>query len=274
MPGTRPQPQPGKRGNKTHPTPTSRPPISHTQPKLAWPTGKCNLRASIGTCTPHRQTNRILQGQPGSHADPAMQHPAHHRSQGKDTSPASRRRHRRATSHTAKRLHSPRDAELLTSMPAKQKQQSQAKPQIPPQANATATPHILPYIGRGTVKTTNPKPTSLTRNHPADKQTPSQFKAEKPDATTEPSNARPAAHTCGDQSRRTQDHRPNTTALHTVECSKEHPKQKQCTKPTLCKCTSTNPPNTNPPGKGHPHEEKTHSIQVQEHARHPYLCQK
>ncbi|MEQ2312263.1 hypothetical protein AMECASPLE_029103 [Ameca splendens] len=30
-------------------------------------------------------------GQPGSQADPAMHHPAHHRAQGKDTSPTSRR---------------------------------------------------------------------------------------------------------------------------------------------------------------------------------------
>ncbi|KAK5616586.1 hypothetical protein CRENBAI_006131 [Crenichthys baileyi] len=53
-------------------------------------------------------------------------------------------------------------------------------------------PHILPYIGRGTVKTTNPKHTPPTRNHPADKQTPPQCKAEKPGATAEPSDARPA----------------------------------------------------------------------------------
>ncbi|KAK5600774.1 hypothetical protein CRENBAI_010352 [Crenichthys baileyi] len=51
------------------------------------------------------------------------------------------------------------------------------------------TPHILPYIGRGTVKTTNPKHTSPTRNHPAVKQTPPQYKAEKRDATAEPSDA-------------------------------------------------------------------------------------
>ncbi|XP_047223822.1 pollen-specific leucine-rich repeat extensin-like protein 1 [Girardinichthys multiradiatus] len=68
-----------------------------------------------------------------------------------------------------------------------------------PRANATATPHILPYIGRGMVKTTNPKHTPPTRNHPADKQTPPHYKAEKPNATAEPSDAHPAAptlHSC------------------------------------------------------------------------------
>ncbi|KAK5603625.1 hypothetical protein CRENBAI_003396 [Crenichthys baileyi] len=43
------------------------------------------------------------------------------------------------------------------------------------------------------------------------------YKAKKPDATTEPSNARPAAPTQGGQSRHAQDHRPNTTARQTVE---------------------------------------------------------
>ncbi|MED6253028.1 hypothetical protein ATANTOWER_020990 [Ataeniobius toweri] len=62
----------------------------------------------------------------------------------------------------------PGDAEPLTSMPAKQK--NKAKPScVSPRANATATPHNLPYIGRGTVETTNPKHTPPTRNHPADK---------------------------------------------------------------------------------------------------------
>ncbi|XP_047209005.1 extensin-like [Girardinichthys multiradiatus] len=39
------------------------------------------------------------------------------------------------------------------------------------------------------------------------------------------------------------------------------------------KCTPTSPPKTKPPVKVHPHEKKTHSIQVLEHARHPYPCQ-
>ncbi|MED6259215.1 hypothetical protein ATANTOWER_018803 [Ataeniobius toweri] len=79
-------------------------------------------------------------------------------------------------------------------MPAKQKRQSQTV--VPPEP----TPYILPYIGRGRVKTTNPKHTPPTRNHSAHKQTPSQYKAEKPDA-----NAKLAAPTLGGQSRRAQD---------------------------------------------------------------------
>ncbi|KAK5622129.1 hypothetical protein CRENBAI_009805 [Crenichthys baileyi] len=62
----------------------------NTRSKTAGPP-KCKLRASLGTCTPHRQMNRNPQGQPGSQADPVMYHPAHHHAQGKDTSPASRR---------------------------------------------------------------------------------------------------------------------------------------------------------------------------------------
>ncbi|KAK5606577.1 hypothetical protein CRENBAI_018364 [Crenichthys baileyi] len=98
-------------------------------------------------------------------------------------------------------------------MPAKQKHHSQAKPRFP---RATATPHILPYIGRGTVKTTNPKHTPSTRNHPSDKQTPPQYEAEKPDATAEHSDARPAAPTLGAQSRCAKDH---PAKLRDVACS-------------------------------------------------------
>ncbi|KAK5599184.1 hypothetical protein CRENBAI_024735 [Crenichthys baileyi] len=90
MPGTIPQPQPGKKGNKTHPTPTPRPPTRNTRPKMAGPT-KCKLRTTIGTCTPHRQSSRDPPGQPGSQADPVIHHPAHHHAQGKDTSLTSRR---------------------------------------------------------------------------------------------------------------------------------------------------------------------------------------
>ncbi|MEQ2189634.1 hypothetical protein GOODEAATRI_027211, partial [Goodea atripinnis] len=68
--------------------------------------------------------------------------------------------------------------------PGQPSKTNRAKPShSSPRANTTATPHILLYVGKGTVKTTNPKHTSLTRNHPADKQTPPQYKAEKPDAT-------------------------------------------------------------------------------------------
>ncbi|MEQ2299652.1 hypothetical protein AMECASPLE_017379 [Ameca splendens] len=61
------------------------------------------------------------------------------------------------------------------------------------------------------------KHTPPTRNHPADKQTPPQYKAEKPDATTEPCDARPAVPTLGGQSRCAQDHCPNTTTCHIAE---------------------------------------------------------
>ncbi|MEQ2264253.1 hypothetical protein XENORESO_014129 [Xenotaenia resolanae] len=51
VPGMGPQPQPGKRGNKAHPTPTPRPPTRNTRPKMAG-LPKCKLQASKGTCTP------------------------------------------------------------------------------------------------------------------------------------------------------------------------------------------------------------------------------
>ncbi|KAK5610522.1 hypothetical protein CRENBAI_003631, partial [Crenichthys baileyi] len=70
---------------------------------------------------------------------------------------------------------------------------------------------------QGMVKTTNPKHTPPTSNHPADKQTPPQYKAEKPDATAEPSDACPAAPILGGQSHCAKDHCPITTALHTAE---------------------------------------------------------
>ncbi|KAK5605679.1 hypothetical protein CRENBAI_007891, partial [Crenichthys baileyi] len=63
------------------------------------------------------------------------------------------------------------------------------------QPYTTATPHILPYVCRDTLRTTNFKHTPPARNHPADKQTPPQYKAEKPDATAKPSYTYPAAPT-------------------------------------------------------------------------------
>ncbi|KAK5603581.1 hypothetical protein CRENBAI_004522 [Crenichthys baileyi] len=155
--------------------------------------------------------------------------------------------------------------------PCQPSRNDRAKPSCSsPRANATATPHILPYIGRGTVKTTNPKHTPPTRNHPADKQTPPQYKTEKPDATAEPSDARPAVQ---NREARAPMHRTTTpTPQHAkkrrTERSNEHPKQKPCTKPTLCKYAPTSPPKTKPPAKVHPHEKKTYSIQVQEHRPH------
>ncbi|MED6281914.1 hypothetical protein CHARACLAT_026715 [Characodon lateralis] len=83
MPGTKRQPQTGKQGNKTCPTPTPRPPTRNTQPKMAGPP-KCKLQTSIGTCTPRRQSSRDPPGQQGSQADLAMHHTAHHHAQRKD----------------------------------------------------------------------------------------------------------------------------------------------------------------------------------------------
>ncbi|KAK5618919.1 hypothetical protein CRENBAI_008492 [Crenichthys baileyi] len=100
-----------------------------------------------------------------------------------------------------------------------------------PHANAISTPHILPYIGRGTVKTTNPKHTLPTRKHQADKQTPSQCKGEKPDATAVHKTTTPT---------------PQHAIQWRTECSNEYPKQELCTKSTLCKCTPTSPPKTKP----------------------------
>ncbi|KAK5619686.1 hypothetical protein CRENBAI_009321 [Crenichthys baileyi] len=89
-------------------------------------------------------------------------------------------------------------------------------PNHPRTRRAEPTEHPVPDVW-GTVKTTNPKRTPPTRNHPADKQTPPQYKVEKSDATTKPSDARPAAPTLRGQSCRAQGHCPNTTAHHTVE---------------------------------------------------------
>ncbi|KAK5617644.1 hypothetical protein CRENBAI_002380 [Crenichthys baileyi] len=216
MSGTGPQPQPGKRGSKTHPTPTLRPPISHTRPKMPGPP-KCKLRASIGKFTPHRQINRSPQGQPDSQADPAMHHPAHNCAQGKDAGPASQRAPQKGHSMHSKEATLPCETQNHQHLCGPSKN-DRAKPSLGShRANGTAIPYILPYIDRGTVKTTNPKHAPPTRNRPADKQTPPQYKAEKADATTEPSNTRPAAPILKGQSRRAQDHCPNITARHTAE---------------------------------------------------------
>ncbi|KAK5598416.1 hypothetical protein CRENBAI_011869, partial [Crenichthys baileyi] len=155
--------------------------------------------------------------------------------------------------------------------PCQPSRNDRAKPSCgSPQAIATATPHILPYISRGTVETTNPKHTPPTRSHPADKQTPPQHKTEKP------SEVRPAVQ---NTLARAAMHRSTTpTPQHAKQwrtvSSNEHPKRKPCTKPTPCKCAPTSPPKTKPPAKVHPHEKKTYSIQVQEHARPPCPCLK
>ncbi|MEQ2284727.1 hypothetical protein AMECASPLE_024497 [Ameca splendens] len=194
MPGIGPQPQPGMWGNKTRPTTRQRPPTNNTRPKMAGPP-KC------------RQMNRDHPGKTGSQADPAMHHPAHHHAQGKDASPASRRAAQKGHSTHSNHQH-----------PCQPSKNDRAKPSCgSPRANATATPHIIPYIGRGTVKTTNPKHPPPTRNHPADRQTPPQHKAQNPNATTEPSDASPATPTHRGQSHHAQEHHPNNTAHQTAE---------------------------------------------------------
>ncbi|XP_047226608.1 proteoglycan 4-like [Girardinichthys multiradiatus] len=207
---------------------------------------KCKLQAMIGTCTPPPITGKPRPpDQLGSQADATMHHPAHYHAQGKDTGPASRRAPQKGPSTRSKEVTPPsRDADPPTS--------------------------------RGTARTTNPKHTEPTRNHPANEQTPPQYEAETPDASTEPSDTRPAAPR---PEVRAAAHRTTTpTPQHAIqwrtECSKGHPKQKLHTKPTLRKCAPTSPPKTKPPMKVHPHEKKTRTIQVLEHARHPYPCQK
>ncbi|KAK5600794.1 hypothetical protein CRENBAI_009956, partial [Crenichthys baileyi] len=78
--------------------------------------------------------------------------------------------------------------------PGQQSKSDRDKPSgSSPRANtiATATPHIHPYICRDMLKTTNPKHTPPPRNHPANKPTPPQYNAEKPNATTKHTEASP-----------------------------------------------------------------------------------
>ncbi|KAK5609652.1 hypothetical protein CRENBAI_000852 [Crenichthys baileyi] len=120
-------------------------------------------------------------------------------------------------------------------------------------------------------------PTSRTHQETSSKrQNPPQYEAQKPDASAEPSDARPAAPRpeVRAATHRTTAPTPQHTIQRRTECSKEHPEQKLHTKLTLRKCTPTSPPKTKSPVKAHPHEKKIRSIQVPEHARHPYPCQK
>ncbi|KAK5619756.1 hypothetical protein CRENBAI_007968 [Crenichthys baileyi] len=83
-----------------------------------------------------------------------------------------------------------------------------------------------PPCPRGTVKTTNPKNTPPTRNHPADKQTPPQHKAERPDATAKLSDARPTKQNVEGKAttHRTTNPTPQHAKQRRTECSNEHPK--------------------------------------------------
>ncbi|MEQ2180913.1 hypothetical protein GOODEAATRI_006142 [Goodea atripinnis] len=125
--------------------------------------------------------------------------------------------HRKAPAHAAKRPH-PHPETQTHLHPGQPSKNDRAEPDRKfPRASATATPHILLCICGGTANTTNPKHTQPTRNHLANEQTPHQYEAEKPDASAELSDARPATPTPGGQSRRAQEHCPNTTPHHTVE---------------------------------------------------------
>ncbi|MED6237540.1 hypothetical protein ATANTOWER_027264 [Ataeniobius toweri] len=142
-----------------------------------------------------------------------MHHPAHHRAQGKDTCLTSRRAAKKGHSMHSKEAALPREMQNHQH-PCQPSSNDRAKPSCSfPRANTTASPHILPYIGRGTVKTTNPKHTPPTRNHPADKQTPPQHKAENRQAQRRP----PCRTKHGGQNRHAQDHHPDTTARQTAE---------------------------------------------------------
>ncbi|KAK5606434.1 hypothetical protein CRENBAI_021136 [Crenichthys baileyi] len=103
-----------------------------------------------------------------------------------------------------------------------------------------------------------------------------QYEAQKPNTNAEPSDACPAAPRpeVRAATHSTTAPTPQHTIQRRTECSKEHPEQKLHTKLTLRKCTPTSPPKTKSPVKAHPHEKKIRSIQVPEHARHPYPCQK
>ncbi|XP_047246486.1 basic proline-rich protein-like [Girardinichthys multiradiatus] len=161
----------------------------HVQP-LPNPRARANRAPSPRSPAPdssHNQTGKPRPlGQLGSQADPTMHHPAHYHAQGKDAGPASRMAPQKGPSTRSKEV-------------------------TPPSRDAD------PPASRGTARTTNPKHTEPTRNHPANEQTPPLYEAETPDASAEPSDAHPATPTPGGHSRRAQDHHPNTTARHTVE---------------------------------------------------------
>ncbi|MEQ2216898.1 hypothetical protein XENOCAPTIV_024835, partial [Xenoophorus captivus] len=216
-PGTRQQPQPRKQGNKTHPTPTPRPPPNRTRPKTAGPP-KCKLQALIGTSTPpHRQANRDHRASWAVKQTPRCTTPPTTMPKGKTPAQQAEGRHRKAPAHGAKRSH-PHPETQTHLHPGQPSKNDRAKPdRRSPRASTTATPPILLCIRRGMARTTNPKHTEPTRNHPANEQTPPQYEAETPDASAEPSDTHPAAPMPGGQSRRAQDHHPNTTARHTVE---------------------------------------------------------
>ncbi|MEQ2241973.1 hypothetical protein ILYODFUR_030902, partial [Ilyodon furcidens] len=122
--------------------------------------------------------------------------------------------------------------------PGQASKNKRAKPSnSSPRANATATRtlHILPYVHRDTVKTTNPTDTPPTRNHPAAKQTPPHYKAKKPDAITKKPTLQYLHTKARAAPQRTTTPPPQHTIKQRTEHSKKHPKQKPYTKPILHK---------------------------------------
>ncbi|MEQ2249287.1 hypothetical protein ILYODFUR_027740 [Ilyodon furcidens] len=98
----------------------------------------------------------------------------HHCAQRKDAGPASLRAPQKGHRTLGKEVALPPETQNHQHPGQPSKNDRAKSSRSSSRANATATPHILPYIGRGTVKTTNPKHPPPTRNHPADKQTPPQ----------------------------------------------------------------------------------------------------
>ncbi|KAK5604705.1 hypothetical protein CRENBAI_012445 [Crenichthys baileyi] len=186
----------------------------------------------------HRQSSRDPLGQKGSQADPAMHQPAHHRAQGKDTGLTSKRAAKIGHSTHSKEATPHPERYRTTNIHA-----SQAEKTDPSQA--AVPPEPTPQQHHTTFHTSH--------------------KAERPNATGEPSDARPALQTT---EARAATHRatiptPQHAKQRRTVRSNEHPKRKPCTKPTPCKCAPTSPPKTKPPAKVHPREKKTNGIQVQ-----------
>ncbi|MED6250060.1 hypothetical protein ATANTOWER_024048 [Ataeniobius toweri] len=126
-----------------------------------------------------------------------MHHLAHHHAQGKDGSPASRRAPMKGQSPLCKEA-APHNPETQHHQHPCQPSRNEARPSRSSSRDNTtdkAVPHFLPYVHRDMVKTTNQKHTMPTRNHPAEEQTPSQYKAKKPDASAKPSDTHPTATT-------------------------------------------------------------------------------
>ncbi|KAK5604706.1 hypothetical protein CRENBAI_012446 [Crenichthys baileyi] len=80
------------------------------------------------------------------------------------TSPASQRTAQKGHSTPSKEVALPPETQNHQH-PCQPSKNDVAKPRFP---RATAPPHIILYIGEGTVKTTNPKHTPPNRNHPAE----------------------------------------------------------------------------------------------------------